>query len=111
MLHFVPPRRRRRSWQALPHCAGTLTVTGGARARAGEAYSSAAAALRLKLERWAGGDAHAPVAVNDGADHDRGAGLVDGDVLNWTRSTQQAPRQATAGSSPPGARSRAEALA
>jgi hypothetical protein len=57
----------------------------------------------LKLERWAGGDAHAPVAVNDGADHDRGAGLVDGDVLNWTRSTQQAPRQATAGSSPPGA--------
>jgi hypothetical protein len=94
-----------------PHCTGTLTVG----ARAGEAYSSAAAALCLELERWAGGHAHAPAVVDVGADHDRGAALVDGDVLNWTRSTHLAPRTGDGGhlrrQGQPGAQSRAEVLA
>ncbi|KAG0541676.1 hypothetical protein BDA96_02G037400 [Sorghum bicolor] len=67
-----------------PQCAGIVTV---------------GPALRLvELERKAGGHAHAPAAMDGGADHhyDHGAGLVDGDVFNWTRSTQQAPAQATA---------------
>jgi hypothetical protein len=52
----------------------------------------------LELERWAGGHAHALAAVDVSSDHDRGAGLVDGDVLNWTQSTQ-ASAQAMAGTS------------
>ncbi|RCV09506.1 hypothetical protein SETIT_2G035000v2 [Setaria italica] len=69
-----------------PHCRG-----------AGEAsnYRTAAddaAALRLELERWTG--AHAPpqqaALLRDAgaAGHDRGAGLIDDEVLNWTRGTQ-----------------------
>uniref|UniRef100_K3ZXE1 C2H2-type domain-containing protein n=1 Tax=Setaria italica TaxID=4555 RepID=K3ZXE1_SETIT len=51
-----------------------------------------AAALRLELERWTG--AHAPpqqaALLRDAgaAGHDRGAGLIDDEVLNWTRGTQ-----------------------
>ncbi|PUZ68434.1 hypothetical protein GQ55_2G027900 [Panicum hallii var. hallii] len=72
-------------------CGGA--AAGGA--RAGEAYRDAAAAaaavaLRLELlERWTTGH-HVPALLRGGTEHGGSKDGLMGDVLNWSRGTQQA---------------------
>ncbi|KAL6647041.1 hypothetical protein ACP70R_014478 [Stipagrostis hirtigluma subsp. patula] len=53
-------------------------------------HAGAAAAAAVRSERWSG-----VPALHGGADHvvDRDGLIFDGDVLNWTRGTTQAPTQ------------------
>lgn len=82
-------------------CAGTDVVAHGARAGEASSYYSSGAGTtaaattlppRLELEMWTG---PAPAT----ADHECGDGLIDVDVINWTRvmllARAEAPKKAT----------------